>query len=56
MLKELDTKNTEGDNNKNFRGIAPLYLLIFILLSAIKVLLARPTRDSRLSKSIPLSP
>ena len=25
MIEELDAKNTEGDDDENFRGIAPLY-------------------------------
>ena len=31
MLKELNIKNKDGDNNKNFKGIIFLYLFILIL-------------------------
>ena len=28
MIEELDAKSTEGDSDENFRGIAPLYILL----------------------------
>ena len=29
MIKELGAKNTEGDNDENFGGVAPLYLSVY---------------------------
>jgi hypothetical protein len=28
MIKELGAENTEGDDDKNFGGVAPLYLSV----------------------------